>query len=53
MLLEESEDACEEKDEENCGEARGLSQFTLPPLEEPSPLGCLELSPCNLLFLPS
>ena len=55
MLVEEGEDVCEEKDEEYGG---GLSSFPLPPFplpppEEPSPLGGLELSPCNILFLSS
>ena len=56
--MEECEYACEEEDEEDGGEGGGLSpfplpHFPLPPLEEPSPLGGLELSPCNLLFLSS
>ena len=51
--MEECEDACEVEDEEDGGEGGGLSAFPLPPPEEPSPLGGLELSPCNLLFLSS
>ena len=56
MLVEEGEDACKEEDEEDGGEVGGLSPlplppFPLPPPEEPSALGGLELSPCNLLFL--
>ena len=56
--MEECEDACEVEDEEDCGEGGGLPPFPLPyfplpPPEEPSPLGGLELSPCNLLFLSS
>jgi len=51
--VEKGEDACEEEDEEDGGEGGGLSPFPLPPPEEPSPLGGLELSPCNLVFLSS
>ena len=50
MLVEEGQDACEEEDS---GEGGGLSPFPLPPLEEPSPLGGLELSACSLVFLSS
>ena len=53
MLVEEGEDACEEEDEEDGGDGGGLSPFPLPPHEEPSPLGGLELYPCNLIFLSS
>ena len=59
--MEECEDDFEEEDEEDGGDGGGfppfplppfpLSYFPLPPLEEPSPLGGLELYPCNLLFL--
>ena len=53
MLVEEGEDACEEEDEEDGGEGGYFSPFPFPPLEEPSPLGGLELSPYNLVFLSS
>ena len=53
MLVEEGEYACEEQEEEDGGEGQGVSQFQLPPPEEPSPLGGLELSACNLVFLSS
>ena len=48
--MEEWEDALEEEEEEDGG---GLSPFPLPPPEEPSPLGGLEHSPRNMLFLSS
>ena len=56
--MEECEDAYEEEDEEDGGEGGGFSPFTLPPFplpppKEPYPLGGLDLSPCNLLFLSS
>lgn len=56
--MEKCEDACEEEDEEDGGEGVGLSPFPTPPfplplLEDPSPLGGLELSPYNPLFLSS
>ena len=51
MLVEEGEDSCEEEDEEDGGVGGGLPQFPLPPPEESSPLGSLELSPCNPVFL--
>ena len=51
--MEEGENACEEEYEEDGGEGGGLSPFPLPPPEEPYPLGGLELSPCNLVFLSS
>jgi len=53
VLVEEGEDSCEDEDEEDGGEGGGLSPFPLPPPKEPSPLGGLELSPCNLVFLSS
>jgi len=52
--VEEGEDACEEEDEKYGGEDGGLPPFLLPPpLKELSPLGGLELSPYNLVFLSS
>lgn len=56
--MEECEYAFEEEDEEYGGDGGGLPpfplpHFPLPPPEEPSPLGSLEISPCNLLFLSS
>ena len=53
VLVEECEDDCEEEYEEDGGAGGGLSPFPLPPHEEPSPFGGLELSPCNMLFLSS
>ena len=53
MLVKEDEDVGEEEDEAYGGEGGGLSPFPLPPPEEPFPLGGLELSPCNLVFLSS
>ena len=52
MLVEDGEDAYEEE-YEDCGEGGGLPPFPLPPPEEPSPLGGLEISPCSLVFLSS
>ena len=46
--MEEGADACEDEDEDDGGEGGGL-----PPPKDPSPLGGLEISPCNLLFLSS
>ena len=56
--MEEGEDDFEEEDEEAGGECGGfpplpLPLFPLPPPEDPYPLGGLELSPCNLMFLSS
>ena len=51
--MEECKDTCEEEDEEYGGEGGGLSPFPLPPPEERFPLGGLELSPCNPIFLSS
>ena len=51
--MEEGEDACEVEDQEDGGEGGGLSPFPLPPHEDPSPLGGLELSPCKLVILSS
>lgn len=48
--MEQGEDECEEEDEEDVGEGRGLPPFLLPALaDEPSPLGGLDLSPCSLV----
>ena len=56
--MEECEDSFEEEHEEDGGEGGGLSPFPLSPFplplpKDPSHLGGLELSPCNLLFLSS
>ena len=62
VFVEKCEDSFEEEDEEDGGDGGvlhrfplplPLSSFPLPPPEEPSPLGGLELSPCSLLFLSS
>ena len=50
--MEDDEDEGEDGGEDYGGVDDGLSPFPLPPPPgEPSPLGGLELSPCNLVFL--
>ena len=52
--MEEGEDAYEEEAEEDGGEVGGLPPLPLPPpLEEPSPFGGMEISPCKPVFLSS
>ena len=52
--MEEDEDEGEDGGEDDGGVDGGLSPFPLPPHPgEPSPLGGLELSPYNLVFLSS
>ena len=50
--MEDDEDEGEDGGDDDGGLDGALSQFPLPPPPiEPSPLGDLELSPCNLVFL--
>ena len=52
--MENYENDGEEGGEDDGGVDGGLSPFPLPPPPgEPSPLGGLDLSPCNLVFLSS
>ena len=52
--MEEEEDEGEDGGDDDGGVDGGLSLFPLPPpLGEPSPLGGLVLSPCNLVVLSS
>ena len=54
VVVEEDEDEGEDCGEDDGGVDGGLSPFPLPPPPgEPSPLGGMELSPYNLVFLSS
>ena len=53
VFVEECEDDFEEEYEEYGGDGGGLPPFPLPPPEDHSPLGGLELSPCNRMLLSS